>query len=143
MEGGNRGAVAAGSPSIGLNIELPHKQFMNPYCAAFYTCRYFFVRKMMFVRYARGFLIFPGGFGTFDELFEALPLIQTGKLARFSVVLAGSEFWQPIVEWLRGTVLTKGCIDEQDPGRFQVIDTPEEIADWFDRAIDGNVAGNE
>lgn len=142
MEAGNRGARDAGSPSIGLNIELPHEQTMNPYCDASYTCRYFFVRKMMFAKYARGFLIFPGGFGTFDEFFESLTLIQTGKLAQFPVVLVGTKFWQPIVEWLRTTVLEKGCLDEQDLQRFRVMDDPEEIAEWLDQVIDGQ-GGND
>ncbi|MDA1232170.1 MAG: TIGR00730 family Rossman fold protein [Planctomycetota bacterium] len=137
MEACNRRARHAGSPSIGLNIELPHEQHMNPYCDASYTCHYFFGRKMMFAKYARRFLIVPGGFGTFDEFFESLTLIQTGKLAQFPVVLVGTEFWQPLVEWLRTTVLEKGGIDEQDLLRFRVMDSPEEIAEWLDQAIDG------
>lgn len=137
MEAGNRGARDAGSPSIGLNIELPHEQSMNPYCDASYTCRYFFVRKMMFAKYARGFLIFPGGFGTFDELFEALTLIQTGKLSQFPVVLVGTSFWGPLVEWLRSTVREKHCIDDQDLQRFRMMDAPEEIAEYLDQVIDG------
>lgn len=137
MEAGNRGARDAGSPSIGLNIELPHEQIMNPYCDASYTCRYFFVRKMMFAKYARGFLIFPGGFGTFDEFFESLTLIQTGKLAQFPVVLVGTSFWQPLVEWLRSTVREKHCIDDQDFQRFRMMDSPEEIVEWLDQTIDG------
>ncbi len=137
MEAGNRGARDAGSPSIGLNIELPHEQRINPYCDASYTCRYFFVRKMMFAKYARGFLIFPGGFGTFDEFFESLTLIQTGKLAQFPVVLVGTQFWQPLVEWLRNTVREMHCIDDQDLQRFRVMDSPEEISEYLDQAIDG------
>ncbi len=137
MEAGNRGARDAGSPSIGLNIELPHEQTLNPYCDASYTCRYFFVRKMMFAKYAHGFLIFPGGFGTFDEFFESLTLIQTQKLAAFPVVLVGSDFWRPMVDWLRTTVLEKGCIDHQDVERFRIMDDPEEIAAWLDQTIDG------
>ena len=143
MEASNRGARDAGSPSIGLNIELPHEQTINPYCDASYTCRYFFVRKMMFAKYARGFLIFPGGFGTFDEFFESLTLIQTGKLAQFPVVLVGSEFWRPIVDWLQTTVLEKGCIDSQDVQRFRVMDDPEEIARWLDQIIDGQSASTK
>lgn len=137
MEAGNRGARDAGSPSIGLNIELPHEQNMNPYCDASYTCRYFFVRKMMFAKYARGFLIFPGGFGTLDEVFESLTLIQTGKLAQFPVVLVGTNFWQPLVEWLRKTVREKHCIDDHDLQRFRMMDAPEEIAEYLDQLIDG------
>ena len=126
-----------GSPSIGLNIELPREQTLNPYCDASYACRYFFVRKMMFAKYSHGFLIFPGGFGTLDEFFESLTLIQTGKLAQFPVVLVGTSFWQPILHWLRSTVLEKGCIDEDDLERFRVMDSPAEIAQWLDQAIDG------
>lgn len=137
MEAGNRGAREAGSPSIGLNIELPHEQTLNAYCDASYTCRYFFVRKMMFAKYAHGFLIFPGGFGTLDEIFESLTLIQTGKLAQFPVVLVGSDFWRPLVEWLRTRVLQRGCIDEHDLQRFRVMDDPSEIALWLDQNVDG------
>ncbi len=138
MEAGNRGAREVGSPSIGLNIELPHEQSMNPYCDASYTCRYFFVRKMMLAKYARGFLIFPGGFSTFDEFFEAITLIQTGKLAQFPVVLVGTSFWQPLVEWLRNTVREKHGIDNHDLQCFRMMDAPDEIAEYLDQAIDGN-----
>ena len=137
MEACNRGARDAGSPSIGLNIELPQEQTLNPYCDASYTCRYFFVRKMMFAKYAHGFLIFPGGFGTLDEIFESLTLIQTGKLAQFPVVLVGSDFWQPLVHWMRTTVLQRGCLDEHDLQRFRVMDDPSEIAVWLDQNVDG------
>ncbi|NNE00467.1 MAG: TIGR00730 family Rossman fold protein [Pirellulaceae bacterium] len=135
MEAANRGARDAGSPSIGLNIELPHEQTLNPYCDASYTCRYFFVRKMMFAKYSRGFVIFPGGFGTFDEFFESLTLIQTKKLAKFPVVLAGSDFWNPLLDWLRKTVQEKGCIDDDDIEQFKIMDDPEEIALWLDRTV--------
>ena len=138
MEAGNRGAREVGSPSIGLNIELPHEQSMNPSCDASYTCRYFFVRKMMLAKYARGFLIFPGGFSTFDEFFEAITLIQTGKLAQFPVVLVGTSFWQPLVEWLRNTVREKHGIDNHDLQCFRMMDAPDEIAEYLDQAIDGN-----
>lgn len=137
MEAANRGARDAGSPSIGLNIELPREQTLNPYCDASYTCRYFFVRKMMFAKYARGFLIFPGGFGTLDEFFEALTLIQTNKLAQFPVVLVGTEYWQPVVNWLRTTVLEKGCLDDHDLQQFRMMDDPKEIVAWLDQEIDG------
>ncbi len=139
MEAGNRGARDGGSPSIGLNIELPHEQSLNPYCDASYTCRYFFVRKMMFAKYACGFLIFPGGFGTLDEFFEALTLIQTRKLAAFPVVLVGTEFWHPLVDWLKTTVLQKTCVDELDLLRFRIMDDPDAIAEWFDQIIEGGL----
>jgi uncharacterized protein (TIGR00730 family) len=92
---------------------------------------------MMFAKYARGFLIFPGGFGTLDEVFESLTLIQTGKLAQFPVVLVGTSFWQPLVEWLGSTVREKHCIDDQDLQRFRMMDAPEEIAQYLDQVIDG------
>ncbi len=135
MAAGNRGARDAGSPSIGLNIELPYEQAVNPYCDASYTCRYFFVRKMMFAKYARGFLIFPGGFGTFDEFFESLTLIQTKKLAQFPVVLVGSDFWSPLIDWLRTSVHDKGCIDDTDLRQFKMMDDPQEISQWLDQVV--------
>jgi uncharacterized protein (TIGR00730 family) len=137
MEAANRGCKQAGAPSIGLNIELPHEQTINAYCDVSYTCRYFFVRKMMFVKYARGFVIFPGGFGTMDELFEALTLIQTGKLAEFPVVLVGRDYWHPLVNWLRDTMHGDGCIGVEDMERFTLLDTAEQVADHLDHAIDG------
>lgn len=136
MEAGNRGARDAGSVSIGLNIELPREQKLNDYCDASYTCRYFFVRKMMFAKYSHGFVIFPGGFGTLDECFEALTLIQTGKLSKFPVALVGTQFWSPVFDWLRNTVKTQGCIDDDDLQRFRLMDDPIEIADWFDANAD-------
>ncbi len=135
MEAANRGARAAGSPSIGLNIELPYEQTLNSFCDVSYQCRYFFVRKMMFAKYSRGFLIFPGGFGTFDELFESLTLIQTEKLSQFPVVLVGSDFWSPLVDWLDTTVREKRCIDEVDIKRLKLMDDPKEIAQWLDRTV--------
>ena len=137
MEAANRGAREAASLSIGLNIKLPHEQALNAYCDASYRCRYFFVRKMLFAKYSRAFLIFPGGFGTLDELFESLTLIQTGKLYGFSVVLVGSEYWSPMVNWLTNTVRNKGCIDDDDAQRFRVMDDAAEIAAWLDERIDG------
>lgn len=136
MEAGNRGARDAGAPSIGLNIELPKEQKPNPYCDTNFTCRYFFIRKMMFAKYSRGFVIFPGGFGTLDECFEALTLIQTSKLSRFPVVLVGSVYWDPLVDWLNQVVQEKGCIDQTDLQEFRVMDDPVDIADWLDSRID-------
>ncbi|MEQ9408287.1 MAG: TIGR00730 family Rossman fold protein [Fuerstiella sp.] len=137
MEAANRGAREAGALSIGLNIEIAHEQQLNPYCDVSYECRYFFVRKMLFAKYARGFLIFPGGFGTIDELFESLTLIQTGKLAEFPVILAGRRYWSPLVDWLRDTMLKRGCISADDLDRFHLLDDPEEIATVLDQWIDG------
>lgn len=137
MEAANRGAREACAPSIGLNIDVPQEQQLNAYCDASYRCRYFFVRKMLFAKYSRGFVIFPGGFGTLDELFESLTLIQTEKLARFPVVLVDSPYWKPMFDWLRDQVRTKGCLDDEDLLRFRLLDDPEEVAQWLDNNING------
>lgn len=135
MEAANRGAAEAGARSVGLNILIPEEQQLNEYLDAAYTCHYFFVRKMMFAKYARGFLIFPGGFGTLDELFEALTLIQTERLAEFPLVLAGSEYWSPVVSWLQHATRASGFINEPDLAKLVVLDDPEEIAAYFDASI--------
>lgn len=137
MEAANRGARDAEAISIGLNIELPHEQHINPYCDVTYECHYFFVRKMLFAKYARGFVIFPGGFGTADELFEALTLIQTGKLGVFPVILAGESYWEPLLDWLKNTMHARGNISDVDLERFILLNDPEEIAETLDRCIDG------
>ena len=126
MEAANRGCHEAGGLSIGCNIELPHEQSVNEYVDLAIEFRYFFVRKTMFVKYADGFVIFPGGFGTLDELFEALTLIETRKIRHFPVVLIGSEYWGGLLEWIRGTLLTAGAIGPEDAGLLQVTDSPEE-----------------
>ncbi len=128
MEAGNRGAHEAKGTPIGCNIELPFEQEGNPYQNVSLEFRYFFARKMMFVKYSVGFVIFPGGYGTFDELFEALTLAQTGKIENFPVVLYGSEYWQGLVQWLREQVLASGCISEEDMEMFKLADTPEDAA---------------
>lgn len=133
MEAANRGARDAGTLSIGLNIDLPHEQQINGYCDVSYECRYFFVRKMLFAKYAHGFVIFPGGFGTIDELFEALTLIQTERLGEFPVILAGQAYWSPLIDWLRNTMLANGCISEFDLDRFELLDDPDDIAETLDR----------
>lgn len=127
MEAANRGAQAAGARSVALNISLPEEQVLNPYVDFHYTCHYFFVRKMMFVKYAQAFVIFPGGFGTLDELFEALTLIQTGKLNKFPVVLVGSDYWNPLVDWLQQESFHHGFVDSDDMRRFVIVDSPEEV----------------
>ena len=129
MEAGNRGAHKAGVPSIGLNIELPFEQGINPYVDTAVEFRYFFVRKTMFVKYAQAFVIFPGGFGTMDELFEALTLIQTGKIKNFPVVLFGSHYWKGLLDWLRTTMLSEGKISPADLDLLIVTDSPEEVRD--------------
>lgn len=137
MEAANRGARESGAPSVGLNIDLPQEQKLNPFCDAAYECKYFFVRKMLFAKYAHGFVIFPGGFGTMDELFEALTLIQTDKLAHFPLVLADKDYWGPMVDWLNLTMREKGCIDEDELGLFVSLNDPNEIADLIDSSING------
>ena len=130
MEAANKGAQEGGGLSIGCNIELPFEQKPNPYQNISLSFRYFFVRKMMFVKYSIAFLIFPGGFGTLDELTEALTLAQTGKIEHFPVVLFGSDYWKGYLDWLRGTVAPGGCIKETDMNLFRVFDEPEKACEW-------------
>jgi uncharacterized protein (TIGR00730 family) len=129
MEAANRGARDAGALSIGLNIELPFEQGTNPYCDIALEFHYFFARKIMFVRYASGFVVFPGGFGTIDEMFEALTLIQTDKIREFPVVLVGSDYWSGLVDWLRRSVLGEGKISPEDMDLFCLTDDPLEVRD--------------
>lgn len=126
MEGANRGAQGRGGWSIGLNIELPHEQGGNRYQDLALNFRYFFVRKLMFVKHAVGFVVFPGGFGTLDELFEALTLVQTGKIHSFPIILFGTEYWTGLIDWLRERMLAEGCISESDLDLFHVTDSPDE-----------------
>lgn len=128
MEAANRGAHEAGGLSIGCNIELPHEQAVNPYADVAVNFRYFFCRKTMFMKYSEGFVLFPGGFGTLDELFEALTLIQTGKIQRFPVILFGSAYWQGLLDWMRGHLLAEGKIDAEDLDLVHVTDSIEEAA---------------
>ncbi len=116
MEAANKGAKTAGGKSVGLNIELPFEQSSNPYIDAdkLITFDYFFVRKLMFIKYAQGFVVLPGGFGTMDELFEALTLIQTKKIAKFPIVLVGKEYWAGLFEWIRETLLIEKMVEEKD-----------------------------
>ena len=125
MEAANRGAQEAGGMSVGLNIELPHEQQANPYLDLSLTFRHFYVRKTMFVKAADGFVILPGGFGTLDELFEALTLIQTDKVREFPVVMFDSAYWDGLVDWLRGQVLAEGMISDADARILTVTDDPE------------------
>jgi hypothetical protein len=127
MEAANRGALEAGGLSIGCNIELPHEQSPNPYTNLSINFRYFFVRKTMFVKYSEAFVVFPGGFGTLDEVFEALTLIQTAKVERFPVVLYGSEYWSGLLDWIRNRLLSEGMVSEADLGLIRVVDTTEEV----------------
>ena len=127
MEAANRGANEAGGLSIGCNIELPHEQSPNPYANLSIDFRYFFVRKTMFVKYSEAFVVFPGGFGTMDELFESLTLIQTGKVKRFPVVLYGSWYWGGLLDWIRETLLVEGMVSADDLALVQVVDSTDEV----------------
>jgi uncharacterized protein (TIGR00730 family) len=128
MEAGNRGAAEADKISVGLNIELPHEQVQNKYQNHSVEFRYFFVRKTMFVKYSIGYVIFPGGFGTLDEMFEALTLSQTGKIVHFPVVLFGWEYWGGLLDWIQNTMLRGMCINKEDLELFRITDDPAEAA---------------
>jgi uncharacterized protein (TIGR00730 family) len=129
MEAANRGAREAGALSVGLNIELPFEQGGNPYCDIALDFHYFFARKIMFVRYASGFVVFPGGFGTMDELWEALTLIQTGKITEFPVVLVGSGYWRGLLDWVSERMLSEGNISPADLELLTLTDDPLEVRD--------------
>lgn len=132
MEAANKGAFEEGGLSIGCNIELPKEQTPNPYQNVSLEFRYFFVRKMMFVKYSVGYVIFPGGFGTLDELFEALTLAQTHKIKHFPIALYGREYWNELMEWVEKCLLEKYCtISPQDRDLYQMVDSPEEAADYI------------
>jgi uncharacterized protein (TIGR00730 family) len=136
MEACNRGARESGALSVGLNVELPFEQGVNPYVDIAIEFHYFFVRKTMFVKYAQAFVIFPGGFGTLDELFEALTLIQTGKVQNFPVILFESAYWGGMIEWIRTTMLAEGKVAEADLDLLVLCDSPEEVRDTIVRSLD-------
>jgi uncharacterized protein (TIGR00730 family) len=127
MEAANKGAHAAGAQSVGLNINLPMEQRPNPYVKTLLSFRYFFVRKVMFVKYSQAFIIMPGGFGTLDELFESITLIQTQKIQPFPVILVGSSFWAPLLKWLEEELSHKGLISDGDMQIMSVADTADEV----------------
>jgi uncharacterized protein (TIGR00730 family) len=127
MEAANKGAYDAGGESVGMNISLPFEQRPNPYIKTFLNFRYFFVRKVMFVKYSRAFIIMPGGFGTLDELFESVTLIQTHKIEPFPVILVGRDFWVPLVSWIEEKLLTEQLISIEDMDILKVVDTTEEV----------------
>jgi uncharacterized protein (TIGR00730 family) len=127
MEGANRGCQEAGGMSVGCNIELPHEQDINPYVDLGVEFRYFFARKTMFVKYADGFVILPGGFGTMDELFEALTLIQTGKIQHFPIILVGKAFFGGLIDWMRATLLAEGMVSPGDIDLIALTDDPKEV----------------
>jgi len=136
MEAANRGAFEAGGLSIGCNIELPFEQRPNAYQTRSLTFKYFFVRKMMFVKYSLGFIIFPGGFGTLDELFEALTLIQTKKIRNFPVILFGSDYWMGLLDWIRDYMLPQGKVNENEVRLFRVTDSPAEVVEIMKHSQD-------
>jgi len=135
MEAANKGASLAGGKSIGLNIELPLEQKPNPYANITLRYRYFFVRKVMFVKYAVAYIILPGGFGTMDELFESVTLIQTQKIKPFPVILVGSNYWKGLLDWIKEVVLKEGRISPTDLDILQLIDDPEEIVKTIKKTV--------
>jgi uncharacterized protein (TIGR00730 family) len=135
MEAANKGASEAGGVSVGLGIELPHEQRINPYCNIALNFRYFFARKLMFVKYAQAFVIFPGGYGTFDELFESLVLVQTGKIDHFPIILWGRAYWQPMIDWLSGVVLEHAMISTDDLRLFRITEDLDEAVAWIEKSF--------
>ncbi len=142
MEAGNRGAFEAGKKSIGCNIELPFEQTPNPYQTKSLTFKYFFIRKTMFIKYSNAYVIFPGGFGTMDELFEALTLIQTRKIRNFPVVLFGSQYWRGLLQWITSTMLNAKMINEADLGLIHLTDSPKDAVDFIIRTADTDTTMN-
>ncbi|MDB5120387.1 MAG: family Rossman fold protein [Sphingobacteriales bacterium] len=139
MEAANKGAFEAGGKSVGLNIELPFEQFNNKFIDRdkLLSFDYFFIRKVMFMKYSQGFIVLPGGFGTMDEMFEALTLIQTGKIARFPIVLVGTEYWGGLMEWVKTHMLSvEKNISEEDLNLYRMVDTAEEAAEHIFRFYD-------
>ncbi|WP_299433131.1 TIGR00730 family Rossman fold protein [uncultured Maribacter sp.] len=134
MEAGNKGANLAGGTSVGLNIDLPFEQHDNPYIDGDKSLDfdYFFVRKVMFVKYSQGFVVMPGGFGTLDELFEAITLIQTNKIEKFPIILVGTKFWTGLMDWIKNTMLSEGNISPKDLDLIKIVDTEEEVVAIID-----------
>jgi uncharacterized protein (TIGR00730 family) len=134
MEAANKGAKEAKGKSVGLNIELPHEQYANPFVDPdkLISFDYFFVRKVMFMKYAQGFIVLPGGFGTLDELFEAITLIQTNKIGKFPIILVGKEFWGGLYDWVKTTMLEAGNISEPDLELFALVDTADDAVKIID-----------
>ncbi len=139
MEAANKGAFDAGGLSIGCNIDLPQEQVVNDYQNVSLEFRYFFVRKTIFIKYSVGFMIFPGGFGTLDELFEALTLAQTGKIEHFPIVLFGRDYWEGLHKWIDDCLLEKFCtISPEDKNLYSIVDNPQEAVDYITRVINKN-----
>ncbi len=143
MEAANRGAFEAGKISVGCNIELPFEQQPNPYQTRSLTFKYFMVRKTMFIKYSNAYIIFPGGFGTMDEVFEALTLIQTRKIRNFPVVLFGSQYWKGLVSWMTSTMLNEKNINPEDLGLMYLTDSPKEAVDFIIETCEENENGSD
>ena len=135
MEAANKGAIEAGGTSVGLNIILPHEQEPNPFANIRLDFKYFFIRKVMFIKYAAAYIIMPGGFGTLDELFEAVTLIQTQRIKSFPLILVGSDYWSGLIDWIKSRLLEEKRISPEDLDILQVIDEPEEIVKAVQRKV--------
>ncbi|HTZ38733.1 MAG TPA: TIGR00730 family Rossman fold protein [Syntrophales bacterium] len=135
MEAANKGAAEAGGTSVGMNIRLPLEQTPNEYANVKLYHKYFFIRKVMFVKFAVAYVIMPGGFGTMDEFFEALTLIQTRRIKSFPVILMGSEYWKGLLDWLKGTMLAQGMIVQEDLDLIRIIDEPEEVVNYIRKFV--------
>jgi len=135
MEAANKGAAEAGGKSIGLNIILPFEQKPNPYANIQLEFKYFFIRKVMFVKYAMAYIIMPGGFGTLDELFEAVTLIQTHRIKPLPVILVGSEYWSGLLDWIKERMLAESLISQEDLDILQVMDAPEEVVKYVQKVV--------
>jgi len=142
MEAANKGAQNANGTSVGLNIALPMEQTPNPFQDIKVDFRYFFVRKLMFVKYAVAYVIFPGGYGTMDELFEALTLIQTKKIRSFPVVLVGKDYWQGLIDWMKDSLLAKGAISPEDLDLLHIVDEPEEVCAIINKRYKDRISGS-
>jgi uncharacterized protein (TIGR00730 family) len=136
MEAANKGAMEAGGISIGLNISLPHEQAPNPYSNFPLHFKYFFVRKVMFMKYSQGFICMPGGFGSLDELFESMTLIQTQRIKPFPIILVGSDFWTGLVDWIRDKLLAEGNINKEDILLFKVLDNADEVIEFIKKTVE-------
>ncbi|HET6488210.1 MAG TPA: TIGR00730 family Rossman fold protein [Syntrophales bacterium] len=135
MEAANKGAAESGGTSVGMNIRLPFEQTPNEYANVKLYYKYFFIRKVMFVKFAVAYVILPGGFGTMDELFEALTLIQTKRIKSFPVILMGSEYWKGLLDWMKDTMLAQGMIIPEDMDLFRVMDKPEEVVEYIRKFV--------
>lgn len=135
MEAANKGAAEANGVSIGLNISLPHEQKPNPYTNFPLHFKYFFVRKVMFMKYSMAFICMPGGFGSLDELFESLTLIQTKRIKPFPIILVGSDYWKGLVDWIRNTLLANSTISQADFELIRIIDDPDEVVDYVNEKV--------